>query len=171
MKIKIIISLLLVINPLLAMQPDQVLKNAPAEKNSMDLGPFASNAFSNAIEREDIATLESLLTAGANPNLRLPALTSLGKTQTDELPLTRATSKGNIAIIRLLIKAGADQSLKNKGGETALDMARRSAENLAAIRHMFDPNDNTPSAAELNQKEIIHLLENPELAQVNKKIL
>lgn len=126
--------------------------------NAMDFSPL-NIALSIQIENENLPAIEALLNQGANPNQRLPELTSTGKVKIDELPLTRATSKGNIAMIALLLQAGADPSLRNASGETALEMAQRSTRNLEAIRLMFNPHNNVLSEAELKNQEIIQLLE------------
>jgi ankyrin repeat protein len=44
--------------------------------------------------------------------------------RSDETPLMVASSLGHLQITQELLHAGADRSLKNKNGQTALDLAR-----------------------------------------------
>jgi len=65
-----------------------------------------------------------LLSAGANPNLKLFAVVDVLKGQifTEETPLTGAAKIGNDEAVKLLLAAGADVH-QRAGGMTALDVA------------------------------------------------
>jgi len=76
--------------------------------------PPLFNACSCRDDKEKLVKL--LLDAGANPNY-------IEKYDGDT-SLHRACVKGRFNIVRLLLKAGADFTIKDKNGETALDIAR-----------------------------------------------
>lgn len=70
---------------------------------------------SEVVANGDIEQLRILLEAGGDPN----------EAETDEhwQPLLEAAHHDYVEVARLLLNAGADMSLRNEGGETALRMA------------------------------------------------
>jgi ankyrin repeat protein len=69
-----------------------------------------------AVEKDDLATAERLVRAGADVN----AVNRYGV-----MPLSLACANGSAAMIRLLLKAGADPKAAIAGGETVLMTAAR----------------------------------------------
>lgn len=77
-----------------------------------------------AIENDDVAMVDALLAAGADPK----AANRFGMT-----PMFAAAESGNAAIIERLLKAGVDANATVPGGETALHTAARTGK-VAAIK-------------------------------------
>ena len=65
---------------------------------------------------EDIGAVRALIRLGYNVNY--------ATSQHYSTPLHIATTKGNVGIVKLLINAGANSSVRNWWGETPLDIAR-----------------------------------------------
>lgn len=76
-----------------------------------------------AVYNSDIALVDRLLAAGANPNVR---------NDYNSTPLAEAAVVGNAAIIGKLLKAGADVESPNADGQTALMVIVRSSNVEAA---------------------------------------
>src|SRR5438067_9815257 len=72
--------------------------------------PDGTTALHWAVRRDDVATAQALIRAGA----RIDAATRYGVT-----PLYLACVNGNAATIGALLGAGADPNAANPGGETA----------------------------------------------------
>ncbi|WP_319577030.1 ankyrin repeat domain-containing protein [uncultured Desulfobacter sp.] len=94
-----------------------------------------------AINKGDIALVESLLKAGEDPNLALYD----GKQGATHTPLIRASEKGNNQIAELLLKNGANPNLSNKHGFTPL-MSAASKNNSKLIKLLIE------NGAQLNAK-------------------
>lgn len=67
------------------------------------------------MHKDQIASVDALLAAGADPNRTDPE----GKT-----PLMMAAGYGYTDIVKLLLRRGADPHLRDRRGDTALDYAR-----------------------------------------------
>jgi ankyrin repeat domain-containing protein 17 len=87
-------------------------------------------AVSDSNERRSFAT-SSLMTASNYGHLKVvQALIGAGaevdchQDRSNETPLMVASSLGDLQVAQELLHAGADRSLKNKNGQTALDLAR-----------------------------------------------
>ena len=74
-------------------------------------GPKPDEQLATALEQGDVATLNSILEAGANPNLKL------GDGAT---PLMIVSGKGLADAVDVLITAGAAVNAKDLTGQTAL---------------------------------------------------
>lgn len=86
---------------------------APVNEPALD-GPWYP--IHSAVIDGNIAVIELLLKAGADPNV----------TAADGwTPLMTAAQAGNPGIVKLLLQFGADPSLKHSDGETALDIAKQ----------------------------------------------
>ena len=70
-------------------------------------------ALVEAIKAEDIAEVQRLLDAGANPN----------HATNQVIPMFVAASKGNIEIVKLLAEHGGDLTIETASGKTPLDAA------------------------------------------------
>jgi len=68
--------------------------------------------------REDVAAMSAFLQAGAGEGLDIDARDEYGYT-----PLHLAADRGNVATIELLLKHGADKTLKDTDGYSATDLA------------------------------------------------
>jgi ankyrin repeat protein len=79
-------------------------------RNAQRVGPIHA-----AVARGDLATLERLLLAGADPN---------APQQQGFTPLHAAAAQGSLAAVALLLMFGADPSLRSEQGKTAADVAR-----------------------------------------------
>ncbi len=77
-----------------------------------------------AVYHDDVALIDRLLAAGANPNAR----NDYGST-----PLALAAVVGNVSVIKKLLKAGADVESANEDGQTALMIIARTS-NVEAAR-------------------------------------
>ena len=79
---------------------------------------------------ENLAVLQALLDAGANPQ---------AKDSYDNTPLHWAagSSYGNPAVLQFLLAAGADINARTSEGETPLDVATRK-ENWSAVQRLQD---------------------------------
>ena len=98
----------------------------------MDGGAILKNATPlhfAAMTNENLAVLQALLDAGANPD----AKDSAGAT-----PLHQAArSSTNTAVMQALLAAGADINARTSEGETPLDVATRK-ENWSAVQTLQD---------------------------------
>ena len=90
-----------------------------------------------AVHRDNLETVDLLLTAGANAR----AVNRYGVT-----PLNLAATNGNAAVVERLLKAGADANAALPEGETALMTAARSG-NVAAVKVLL------AHGADVNAKE------------------
>jgi len=79
------------------------------------------------VKRQNIKGLELLLKAGANPE----------KAGTDERPLIVAVRDGNLQIVRLLIKYGANLNVQDQEGNTALHICVR-LHNFKLLRFLLE---------------------------------
>jgi uncharacterized protein len=98
---------------------------------SSKLNPFGEyyNNIPRAVEANDVAKIRSLLSDGYSPN------------QTDEnggtTGLHLAASSGNLQIIAILYKAGADINVKDNVGSTPLDYAAEH-DRIEALQLLLD---------------------------------
>jgi ankyrin repeat protein len=90
-----------------------------------------------AASKGDLALVNRLLKAGANPNVRNKLNTT---------PLLEAAFHSNTEIIKALIEAGADPNLAGPDGQTALMLITR-GDNIAAAKLLLDKGAN-PRATE-----------------------
>ena len=81
--------------------------------------------------------VHELLKAGADPNV------ALGEDR--DTPLMVACCFGYLAVAKLLLYFGADSSLKNSSGETALAIASSSSHETAAVIELLESSANTPN--------------------------
>lgn len=79
-----------------------------------ELDGFGQSALYNAVESKNIEIARSLLTHGANPNL----CTVLG-----QCPIVTAARHGDVALVRLLVEAGADVNQAENDGDRAMHVA------------------------------------------------
>jgi ankyrin len=113
-----------------------------------------------AVYNNDVALVERLLAAGANPNAR---------NDYNSTPLVEAAVVGNPDVIRKLLKAGADVESPNADGQTALMVIARS-NNVEAAKLLLKAGANVNAretwrgqtalmwAAAQSQPEMVHLL-------------
>ena len=76
------------------------------------------------VARRDLAAVELLLAAGANPN----AVGDMGQT-----PLHVAISGGSVDIVAALIRHGARPGIRTEFGDTALERALKAGGDVARI--------------------------------------
>ena len=103
------------------------------DNTTMDWGAILTNATPlhfAAMTNENLAVLQALLDAGANPQ---------AKDSYDNTPLHWAagSSYGNPAALQFLLAAGADFNARTSEGETPLDVATRK-ENWSAVQTLQD---------------------------------
>jgi ankyrin repeat protein len=113
-----------------------------------------------AVYNNDIALVDRLLAAGANPNAR---------NDYNSTPLVEAAVVGNVDVIRKLLKAGADVESPNADGQTALMVIARS-NNVEAAKVLLKAGANVNAretwrgqtalmwASAQSQPEMVHLL-------------
>jgi ankyrin len=113
-----------------------------------------------AVYNNDVALVERLLAAGANPNAR---------NDYNSTPLVEAAVVGNPEVIRKLLKAGADVESPNADGQTALMVIARS-NNVEAAKLLLKAGANVNAretwrgqtalmwAAAQSQPDMVHLL-------------
>jgi hypothetical protein len=77
---------------------------------------YGAVALFNAIMKERVSMIDSLIKSGAEVNITNPDGTT---------PLMAAAEKGNPEMVRLLLAKGADVSIKSVSGETADQIAQR----------------------------------------------
>jgi ankyrin repeat protein len=111
-----------------------------AEANINTTQPDGTTALHSAVRRDDLATAQVLIKAGAD----VKAATRYGVT-----PMSLAAMNGNAAMIRLLLDAGADPNTANPGGETALMTAARTGK-VDAVTLLLD------KGAIVNAKDTVH---------------
>lgn len=95
-----------------------------------------SYVLAKAIQLNDVETVKNLLQQGVELN-----------TLYELSPLTEATRQGNLEIMKLLIKAGADVNLQMEEGYTAL-MDAALAGNIDAVKMLVE------AGADVNIKDI-----------------
>lgn len=93
-----------------------------------------------AVRKDDVATAETLITAGADVN----AANRYGVT-----PMYLAAMNGDAAMLEKLLNAGAKVNAANPGGETALMTAARTGK-IEAVKLLLD------RGADINAKENVH---------------
>ena len=102
------------------------------DNTTMDWGAILKNATPlhfAAMTNENLAVLQALLAAGANPD---------AKGSNDRTPLHYAAlRKDNAAVLQFLLAAGADINARTSEGETPLDVATRK-ENWSAVQTLQD---------------------------------
>jgi uncharacterized protein len=115
-----------------------------------------------AVYNDDVALVDRLLAAGADPNAR---------NDYNSMPLGEAAVVGNAAVIRKLLKAGADVESANADGQTALMILARSS-NVEAAKLLLKAGANVNAmevwrgqtalmwAAAQSQPEMVRLLVN-----------
>jgi ankyrin repeat protein len=91
----------------------QRLLELGVEINARD-SRFGSTALTWAVGRNHVQTVETLLRAGADPNIGDNA----GRT-----PLMLSATRGNVDIVNLLLQAGAKIDAKDSGGNSVMDWA------------------------------------------------
>jgi ankyrin repeat protein len=92
----------------------EALLEAKSDANERRL--FATSALMTASNYGHVKVVQALIGAGAEVDF--------SQDRSDETPLMVASSLGHLQIAQELLHAGADRSLKNKNGQTALDLAR-----------------------------------------------
>jgi ankyrin repeat protein len=95
------------------------LAHAGVSPNQQDSGPNGWPPLMHAVHKNQLESVRSLLSAGAEPDLANPA----GLT-----PLMLAAAQGEGEIVEELLASGADPRLKQPGGETALTYAATAAD-------------------------------------------
>jgi len=102
-----------------------ISKGAELEERHFEVDGY--NVLHTAIEKENIPIIKLLLENKANPS-RTTKITT--KNQEEVKPLELAIKKNQHKTVELLLKAGADQSIKNKDGYTPI--------RVAANQHQWD---------------------------------
>src|SRR6202050_508925 len=102
--------------------------------------PDGTTALHWAARRDDLATADALIKAGAD----VKAANRYGVT-----PLALAATNGSAAVIRRLLDAGVDANSANPGGETALMTAARTGK-VDAVTLLLD------RGAKINAKDDMH---------------
>lgn len=95
-----------------------------------------------AASKGDLALVNRLLKAGANPN---------AKNKLNTTPLLEAAFQANTEIIKALIEAGADPNVTGPDGQTALMLIAR-GDNVAAAKLLLDKGAN-PKAKESQREQ------------------
>jgi ankyrin repeat protein len=95
-----------------------------------------------AASKGDLALVNRLLKAGANPNV---------KNKLNTTPLLEAAFHANAEVIKALIEAGADPNVAGPDGQTALMLIAR-GDNVAAARLLLDKGAN-PKARESQREQ------------------
>jgi len=95
-----------------------------------------------AVGKGDLALVNKLLKAGANPNV---------KNRLNTTPLLEAAFQSNAEIIKALIEAGADPNAAGPDGQTALMLLAR-GDNVAAAKLLLDKGAN-PKAKESQREQ------------------
>ena len=133
----------------------ELLLSRQADPNAM-LIPDGSTPLLLATRTSFRSVCEALLARGANPNLPDSA---------SEVPLDSAASRGDEAIVRLLLDKGAEVNRKSKSGVTSLH--RTSSTNIARLLlergaevNAQDEQGRSPlfGAAERDQRDLLQLL-------------
>lgn len=83
--------------------------------NALALRP-AQHLLVEAVNLEDLALVEMLLSKGARPNVQSSA---------GDSPLALATMQGGATMVSMLLSHGADPKLKHSGGKTPLMLAAK----------------------------------------------
>ncbi len=118
-----------------------ILRSLPADRETINTPqPDGTTALHWAVRRDDIATADALIKAGAD----VKAANRYGVT-----PMNLAATNGSAAMIRRLLDAGVDPNTANPGGETALMTAARSGR-LDAVTLLLD------RGANANAKDTVH---------------
>jgi hypothetical protein len=102
------------------------LPRGQAEALDLVMSPDVPNAFGKsplmvAAARDELDSARFLLDHGANPNLRTHNTTSSALAHDARTALMYAAARGSLAMIRLLVGAGADVHAADTRGVTALD--------------------------------------------------
>ena len=95
-----------------------------------------------AVSKGDLALVNKLLKAGANPNV---------KNKLNTTPLLEAAFQSNGEVIKALIEAGADPNAAGPDGQTALMLVAR-GDNVAAAKLLLDKGAN-PKAKEAQREQ------------------
>jgi uncharacterized protein len=109
----------------------RTLISAGAECNKPSSNDLAACPLHSAVAARHVAVAEILLEAGADLNARY----SSGYT-----PLIAAAENGQAAMVRLLLRHGADPTLCREDGMKAIDLAR--LQNAEAVVSLLSPNPN-----------------------------
>jgi ankyrin repeat protein len=80
----------------------------------------ASEKLYNAAKNNNAKTVTKILSSNQ-------AMIDTRGSSSDNTPLMEAARSGNLTIVESLIAYGADTRLRNKSGQTALDLARQSS--------------------------------------------
>ena len=97
------------------------LLESAANPNATD-GVLRRPALLSAVKKGFDSLVEYLLKRGANPNCHeVPVGASLLGSSVGWTPLMAAASKGNVAMVKRLLIAGADPTLRGSDGKTAFD--------------------------------------------------
>src|SRR5580692_8405867 len=119
----------------------EILRSLPADHTNINTPqPDGTTALHWAVRRDDLATADALIKAGAD----VKAANRYGVT-----PMALAATNGNPVMIRRLLDAGADANSANPGGETALMTAARTGK-VDAVTVLLD------RGANVNAKDAVH---------------
>jgi formylglycine-generating enzyme required for sulfatase activity len=95
--------------------------------------PSPDELLTGAILADDVAEVQRLLEAGADPNLERNLVS----------PMFAAVNKGNIEVVKLLIAHGGDVMVETRSGTTLLDVAHSAGEShieiVAFLREQTPP--------------------------------
>lgn len=96
-----------------------------------------------ASDRVDVARL--LLERGAAADLNRPI--QIDAHRRGEVPITMAVHGGNVEMVELLIRAGADPQTRSSWGESLVDIARRRKDGamVALLRRYLQPSSSAKS--------------------------
>jgi ankyrin repeat protein len=118
-----------------------ILRSLPADRETINTPqPDGTTALHWAVRRDDLATADALIKAGAD----VKAANRYGVT-----PMNLAATNGSAAMIRRLLDAGVDPNTANPGGETGLMTTARSG-SLDAVTLLLD------RGANANAKDTVH---------------
>ena len=118
-----------------------IVRTLPADRAEVNAPqPDGSTALHWAVRRDDVATADALIKAGAD----VKAANRYGVT-----PMALAATNANPAMIRRLLDAGADANSATPSGETALMTVARTGK-VDAVTLLLD------RGANVNAKDIVH---------------
>ena len=109
---------------------------------AVDCGDWNTEAF---FEATTPATVHNCLEEGADPNARTTRVWISGRFlfTTDDFTLLHfATMSANLAVVRVLLDAGADPNVKDENGRTPLHFAAKNNTNPAVISTLLNAGAN-----------------------------
>jgi hypothetical protein len=104
---------------------------------------------SQAILRNDVATVKSLLAGGASPDSRMPS--------SGDYVLSIALDRNDIAMAKLLFDAGASANAKDRSGQPVLFIAKKAPMIRLMLEHgadMYAPYNNKTAYEYFATREI-----------------